>query len=200
MQRRKMQKIVVQSRISYGIIFLLILFLPGHSQTTKKMQPSIGISPLWVIGEYGLYWGVSITGWVEFAKYHKIALSADLAPLGLLGMTDVDTEGKEQHWGGTLSYLFKIVIVNNLIRVEPGATIGLSSIPYIYGTFREPNIGSNDSTPNKRPARETIWGLGPELRISIGRNNVQFFVAGRSLFAENHNTSLLTNIGISILL
>lgn len=102
--------------------------------------------------------------------------------------------------GVTLSYLFKIVIVNNLIRVEPGATIGLSSIPYIYGTFREPNIGSNDSTPNKRPARETIWGLGPELRISIGRNNVQFFVAGRSLFAENHNTSLLTNIGISLLL
>lgn len=200
MIKRMLCKLLFQRKIHCVIIILLIGLQFGHSQTIKTIQPVIGISPLWIAGEYGLYWGVSITAWVELMQHHKIALSADLAPLGLLGMTDVDTEGKEQHWGGTLSYLFKVAILKNLIRIEPGATIGLSSIPYIYGTFREPNIDTTPSTSEMRPKRETIWGLGPELRISIGRNNVQFFMGGRTLFAENYNTALFTNLGISFVL
>jgi hypothetical protein len=115
-----------------------------------------------------------------------------------LGMTDVDTEGKEQHWGGTLSYLFQIELCNKLLRIEPGATTGLSSIPYIYGTFPGPHIDTTLSTSNIRPERENVWGIGPELRISLGRKSVHFFVDGRILFAKNHNTALLTNVGVSI--
>jgi len=187
-----------QRNIHYGIVFLLICFQVGYSQTSKTTQPVISISPLWVAAEYGMYWGISLTGGLIFLKHHKISLCADLAPLGFLGMTDVDTEGKEQHWGGTLSYLFQIGCGNNLIRFEPGVTIGLTSIPYIYGTFPDPDNDITPSIAETRPERETVFGLGPELRISIGRNNVQFFMAGRTLFAEKYNTVLLTNMGISI--
>lgn len=200
MINRTLWKLLFQCKIHYGIIILLTAFQFGYSQTSKTIQPVIGISPLFVAGEYGFYWGVSISGGIELMQHHKIALSADLAPLGFLSMTDVDTEGKEQHWGATLSYLYKIAIINNLIRIEPGAAIGLSSIPYIYGTFPGPGIETSPSSSKTRPQRETIWGLGPELRISVGRNNVQFFMAARTLFAENDNTTLLTNLGISLVL
>lgn len=188
----------LKSQAVCGIILLLMGIQSGFSQSSKVVQPAIGVSPLWIAGEYGLYWGLTLTGELVFMKRHKVSLSADLAPLGLLDMTDVDTEGKEQHWGGTLSYLFQIGIANNLMRIEPGATIGLSSIPYIYGTFPSPIIDTTNSIDEERPERETILGFGPELRISIGRKSIQFFISGRSLFAKNHNFALLTNAGVAL--
>jgi len=171
MKTRMPLKTILKRRKYYALIVFLIGIQSGFSQSGKTIQPEIDFSPLWVAAEYGLYWGVSITNGLVFMKHHKISLCADLAPVGLLGMTDVDTEGKKQHWGGTLGYLFQIGFGNNLIRIEPGAIIGLFSIPYIYGTYPGTYI-DNATSPKKIPEREIVWGMGPELRISIGKNRV----------------------------
>jgi hypothetical protein len=181
--------------------FLIVLFIgiqSAFSQSKTIVQPAIGVAPLWVMAHYGLYWGVSLYGDVKIFKHHKMSVCADLAPVGLLGMTDVGTEGEEQHWGGTLSYLFQIELANELLRIEPGAALGLSSIPYTYGTWGLIDTSrSTPSTPIIRPERESVLSAGPELRLSLGRKRIQFFMDSRFLFAENLNIALLTNMGIS---
>jgi len=174
-----------------GLVCLQSLFAaPG-----SVLEPELGIAPLWVVGGYGLYWGVSLSGGATIGKLHRVSAHVDLAPVGGLGITDVATEGREQHWGGTLGYQLQLEMGNGLLRVAPGATAGLSSIPYVFGTF--PGPGADTAPRGKHPKRETIWGAGPELSVSVGSRRVRFFVDGRMLFATGSNWALLTNAGVS---
>jgi len=182
---------------SIRILFLLISTL-SISFANERVQPTINFSPVWVMAEYGWYWGASISGGVITNQHHTILGTVDLAPWGGMFMTDVSTNGEENHFGGTFAYQYKFRIADDFLKLSPGVVTGFASIPYIYGTMFEGPFDSTTSTISEpKPERETIWGVGPDLGMELGRKNLNFNIRGRVLFARDYNTALLTNIGVS---
>jgi hypothetical protein len=181
----------------YAFIFLVVSIHRGDCQERNVVRPLLGVAPLAILGEYGVYQGLSLFGGIEIAGHHVVELGADLAPWGSLGIEDVATDDKEQHWGGVLGYRYSVALANKLLRLEPGMVVGRSSIPYLYGTLHPFYMDSAEAHTN-RPERERIWGAGPELRILVGRKKVQFFVLSRVLFAKDMNDAVFANMGISV--
>ncbi len=180
----------------YVPILLFLCIQSTYSHRGKAIEPTIGIAPLWVAAEYGLYWGFTFSGKIKIVQHNVLSMHVDVAPMGLLTITDVDTKGKLQHWGSTLSYLFQMELTNKRLRIEPGIAIGAATTPYIYGTFHLFPVDSAYSKQVTHPKRETVLGIGPQLRISLGKNRMKFFADGRMLFAKN-NLATLANVGIS---
>ena len=184
--------------MKYIYSFFFISALSIFAFAEKNIKPTINLSPIWVLSDgYGTYWGASISGGVILKQHHTLIATADLAPWGGISITDVATNGKDNHFGGTVAYQYKFRIANNFLKISPGIVTGVSTIPYVYGTMPSPSDTTSSTLDEPKPDRETVWGIGPDLSVELGRKKINFFARGRLLFAKKENIVLLTNIGIS---
>jgi hypothetical protein len=199
-QQVMMFKTNILKQSCYSWILLCVLYHLCFSHSQSVIRPIVGAASVFALSEYALYWGITFFSGIEIRGRHKVFATADLAPIGLLVTTDVASDSKIQHYGVTLNYLYKFKLANSLLALEPGATLGVLSIPCIYGTFPSPYLNevvSTDMISSKTTTRENVFGIGPELRISIGINKLQFYVDGRSYFTIN-KTMILTNVGVLV--
>ena len=180
-------------KIIYSLCTLFVLSAAISAE--NNVRPAITLAPLFVYtDDYGVYWGASISSGVVVKKHHAILATADIAPVGFLGITDVETNGEESHYGATLAYQYKFIFAKEFLSIAPGIIVGFSSIPFVYGTYRLDNVVIDYKA---YPEREVIWGVGPDLTIELGRKKPKFFMRNRFLYVGQYNMAMLPTIGIS---